>query len=80
MRSTGSKTAGPREAVLFDFDGVLVRGSNEAYFPVYHAAFESVGYQLDAEQERALILRYWSWPSMHFFQHLFDSVFFLIGR
>ncbi|MBI3893639.1 MAG: HAD family hydrolase, partial [Candidatus Wallbacteria bacterium] len=58
-------------AVLFDFDGVLVRGSNEAYYPVYHAAFDSVGYRLSEADERALILRYWSWPSMHFFQHLF---------
>ncbi|MBI2942878.1 MAG: HAD family hydrolase [Candidatus Wallbacteria bacterium] len=66
-------SSGPREAVLFDFDGVIVTGSNEAYFPVYHAAFVSVGYRLSPEEERALVLRYWSWPSMHFFQHLFEE-------
>lgn len=67
------KAEAPRRAVVFDFDGVIVTGSNEAYFPVYHAALEAVGHQMPPEEERSLILQYWSWPSSYFFRHLFGE-------
>jgi HAD superfamily hydrolase (TIGR01509 family) len=67
------RTAPPARAVVFDFDGVIVTGSNEAYFPVYHAALEAVGHRMPPEEERSLILQYWSWPSAFFFRHLFPD-------
>lgn len=45
--------------IIFDFDGVIVTGSNEGYFACYHKALESVGVKLDPEEERKRILEYW---------------------
>jgi HAD superfamily hydrolase (TIGR01662 family) len=45
--------------VLLDFDGVVVKGSNEAYFDCYHKALESVDAKLAPEIEHERILEGW---------------------
>jgi|GEM_PF-346174 len=45
--------------VLLDFDGVVVKGSNEAYFDCYHKALESVGIKLTPDVEHARVLEGW---------------------
>lgn len=45
--------------ILLDFDGVITKGSNEAYFVCYHKALESVGIELDSEIEHARIVEGW---------------------
>jgi beta-phosphoglucomutase-like phosphatase (HAD superfamily) len=29
--------------IIFDFDGVIITGSNEGYFTCYHKALEAIG-------------------------------------
>lgn len=48
--------------VGFDFDGVLARGSNEAYVDAYHRALTQVGIELDPTHERKVILDSWGLP------------------
>ena len=48
--------------IIFDFDGVIVVGSNEEYFRCYHEALEKVGVHLDSQEERKRILERWSQP------------------
>lgn len=45
--------------IIFDFDGVVITGSNEGYFRCYHKALESVGFHLDPKEERKRILDHW---------------------
>lgn len=45
--------------VLLDFDGVIAKGSNEAYFECYHKALESVGVELTPEIEHARVVEGW---------------------
>ena len=45
--------------VGLDFDGVVVTGSNEAYFEAYHVAIEAVGVELDPKVEHARIIQGW---------------------
>ena len=45
--------------IAFDFDGVLARGSNEAYLDCYHRAMVQVGVHLDPAIERQRILARW---------------------
>lgn len=45
--------------IIFDFDGVIITGSNEGYFACYHKALESVGVKLSAEEERKRVLAWW---------------------
>lgn len=48
-----------KKIIIFDFDGVVVTGSNEGYFNCYHQALESVGVRLKPEEERKRILSRW---------------------
>lgn len=48
-----------KKIIIFDFDGVIVTGSNEGYFNCYHLALESVGVNLDPQEERRRILSEW---------------------
>jgi len=45
--------------LIFDFDGVIISGSNQGYFTCYHKALESVGIVLEPEDERKKILEKW---------------------
>ncbi|MBI2074516.1 MAG: HAD family hydrolase [Candidatus Levybacteria bacterium] len=45
--------------VIFDFDGVIITGSNEGYFRCYHKTLETVGVSLDPSEERKRILQIW---------------------
>lgn len=45
--------------VIFDFDGVIITGSNEGYFRCYHKALEAVGVSLDPREARKRILEIW---------------------
>lgn len=45
--------------VIFDFDGVIITGSNKGYFACYHKALEEVGVKLPKEEERKRILEWW---------------------
>jgi len=45
--------------IVFDFDGVIVTGSNQGYFNCYHKALEGVGVTLDPIEERRRILERW---------------------
>lgn len=45
--------------IVFDFDGVIITGSNQGYFNCYHKALESVGIKLNPEKERSRILERW---------------------
>lgn len=45
--------------VLLDFDGVIAKGSNEAYFACYHDSLESVGVNLMPEVEHDRIIEGW---------------------
>ncbi len=45
--------------VALDFDGVVVTGSNQAYFDAYHLAIEAVGIQLDPVVEHERIIQGW---------------------
>ena len=45
--------------VLLDFDGVVVEGSNEAYFDCYHKAVEAVGVSLDPDVEHERVIQGW---------------------
>ena len=45
--------------VIFDFDGVIITGSNEGYFICYHKALESVEIHLEPDVERKRILEKW---------------------
>ena len=42
--------------IIFDFDGVIITGSNDGYIKSYHHALESVGVNLEPEEERRRIL------------------------
>ena len=50
---------GKPKLVLLDFDGVIAKGSNEAYFDCYHKALESVGVNLSPDVEHARVLEGW---------------------
>lgn len=45
--------------IIFDFDGVIIEGSNEGYFRCYHKALEDVGIILEPDEERKRILAKW---------------------
>ena len=45
--------------IVFDFDGVIITGSNEGYFRCYHKALEDVGVKLDPREEKKRILEWW---------------------
>lgn len=45
--------------IIFDFDGVIITGSNEGYFKCYHKALEAVDINLDPVEERRRILEIW---------------------
>lgn len=45
--------------IIFDFDGVIITGSNAGYMKSYHHALETVGVNLDPEIERQKILEHW---------------------
>lgn len=45
--------------IIFDFDGVIITGSNEGYFNCYHKALEKVGIKLDPKEEKKRILDHW---------------------
>ncbi len=45
--------------IVFDFDGVIIEGSNEGYFRCYHKALEAVGVSLSPKEERQRILDEW---------------------
>lgn len=45
--------------IIFDFDGVIITGSNDGYIKSYHHALESVGVNLEPEEERRRILAHW---------------------
>lgn len=45
--------------IIFDFDGVIVTGSNKKYFYCYHQALTKVGIKLDPEVEKQRILERW---------------------
>ncbi|NQV89685.1 MAG: HAD family hydrolase [Parcubacteria group bacterium] len=45
--------------VGLDFDGVVVAGSNQAYFDAYHMALEAVGVKLDPKVEHERIIQGW---------------------
>lgn len=45
--------------IIFDFDGVIITGSNEGYFKCYHKALEAVNVHLDPVEERRRILEIW---------------------
>lgn len=45
--------------VIFDFDGVIITGSNEGYFRCYHKALEKVSVRLEPAEERERILGIW---------------------
>jgi len=46
-------------AIIFDFDGTLVTGTNAGYIRCYHAAAESVGYQLPFVVTQGRVLERW---------------------
>lgn len=45
--------------IIFDFDGVIVTGTNEGYFECYHKALQAVGVRLDSQEEKERILAWW---------------------
>lgn len=45
--------------IIFDFDGVIIGGSNDGYFRCYHAALEAVKAKLSPKEERQRILDKW---------------------
>lgn len=45
--------------IIFDFDGVIITGSNEGYFRCYHKALGTVGLKLTRAVERKRILQRW---------------------
>lgn len=45
--------------IIFDFDGVIITGSNEGYFACYHKALQDAGVELNPQEERKRILAYW---------------------
>lgn len=45
--------------IIFDFDGVIVSGTNQGYFYCYHKALESVGVKLPPKIEKARIDERW---------------------
>ena len=45
--------------IIFDFDGVIITGSNEGYFTCYHKALDAVNVQLDPHEKRQCILDGW---------------------
>lgn len=45
--------------IIFDFDGVIITGSNDGYFTCYHKALEAVDVKLNPHLERQRILDYW---------------------
>ncbi|HRH32241.1 MAG TPA: HAD family hydrolase [bacterium] len=50
----------------FDFDGVLARGSNEAYVDCFLQAFNDVGAKLSTDIARKKIVEYWGLPVPEF--------------
>ncbi|MDQ5952276.1 MAG: phosphoglycolate phosphatase [Patescibacteria group bacterium] len=54
----------------FDFDGVLARGSNEAYVDCFLQAFNDVGAKLSNEIARKKIIEYWGLPVPEFTQKI----------
>lgn len=48
-----------KKLLIFDFDGVVITGSNEGYFTCYHKALEVVGVKLNPNEERRRILEKW---------------------
>lgn len=50
----------------FDFDGVLARGSNEAYVDCFLQAFNDVGAKLSNAIARQKIIEYWGLPVPEF--------------
>lgn len=47
------------ELIIFDFDGVIITGSNEGYFNCYHKALDFVDIHLDPYEEKKRILDWW---------------------
>lgn len=45
--------------IIFDFDGVIISGSNDVYLSCYHKALESVGIVLDPKEEKERIMEKW---------------------
>lgn len=54
----------------FDFDGVLARGSNEAYVDCFLQAFNNVGAKLSNDIARQKIIEYWGLPVPEFTQKI----------
>jgi phosphoglycolate phosphatase len=51
--------------IIFDFDGVIITGSNDGYFNCYHKALESVDVLLPYAKERESILKFWGKGHKH---------------
>jgi len=45
--------------IIFDFDGVIILGSNEGYFRCYHEALNDVGIHYEPDKEKEMILAKW---------------------
>lgn len=45
--------------IIFDWDGVFILGTDEAYFKCYHLAAKSVGVNLSSEEVKKRILAKW---------------------
>jgi HAD superfamily hydrolase (TIGR01549 family) len=54
------------QGIVFDLDGVLIRGSNEGYFDCHAFALSQVGIDLPRSEQRKRLLEFWSYP--HEFQ------------
>jgi HAD superfamily hydrolase (TIGR01662 family) len=59
--------------IIFDFDGVVIIGSNDGYFACYHKALEAVGVKLDPEEERRRILAWWGKGYQPQLEHLLQE-------
>ncbi len=49
-------------AIIFDLDGVLIKGSNESYYDAYDKALKSVGLDIPRETQIEGYLAHWSKP------------------
>lgn len=64
------KVASMIKLIIFDFDGVIITGSNEGYFTCYHKALEAVNIHLDPHEERKRILEIWGKGYKYQLEHL----------
>lgn len=59
--------------IIFDFDGVIIKGSNEGYFTCYHKALDAVGVLLDPLEEKKKILKMWGKGYKHQLEYLLEG-------